>query len=318
MAVTALAGALGVFVVGSPARAVASGGSGSTGATGATGATGVGATGVTGTSTKATTTTAPSPATLAAGKTLFVQNCATCHEPNGVGSGRAPNLQGVGAATVDLWLSSGWMPLAEPAAQPETKPPRFDRQQIDQIVAFVTSLAPGGVPIPVVDPAAGNVQTGFDLFALNCAGCHTITGAGDELAAGLRAPSLHGVSATEIAEAIETGPGNMPRFSSRQLSAVDVNSIVNYVLHYIQTPTNPGGLGLGGVGPVAEGFVGLFVGVGACMLIGFWVGDRTEKDEDEEHGHGDGHVGSDDGAGHGAGGEGDHAAEETATGAPDA
>jgi ubiquinol-cytochrome c reductase cytochrome c subunit len=186
------------------------------------------------------------------------------------------------------------MPLAEPAAQPETKPPRFSPQQIARIVDYVTSLAPGGVPIPSVDSNAGNVANGFQLFSLNCAGCHTITGAGDELAGGIRAPSLHGVTAVQIAEAIETGPGNMPRFSPYQFTSADVNDIVAYILHYIQTPSSPGGISLGGVGPVAEGFVGLFVGVGACMLIGFWIGDRTENDEDDED-HGHGHDGDNDG-----------------------
>ena len=42
------------------------------------------------------------------------------------------------------------------------------------------------------------------------------------------------------------------------------------------------------MGPVAEGFVGLFVGVGACLLAALWVGDRTEAEEDEDR---EGHSG---------------------------
>ena len=52
---------------------------------------------------------------------------------------------------------------------------------------------------------------------------------------------------------------------------------------------------------MAEGFVGLFVGVGACMLVAFWVGDRTDEDEDDGHG---GHEGHDDPEGSGDSGEG--------------
>lgn len=227
---------------------------------------------------------AASSSQLASGQQLFVENCSTCHGPTALGSARAPSLQGVGGATVDLWLSAGWMPLAEPTSQPEDKPPRFDRTDINAIVAYVTSLAPGGVAVPTPDLTNANVATGFDLFALNCAGCHTITGAGDELAGTARAPSLHGVAPQQVAEAILTGPGNMPRFSNRQLSPQQVNDVVAYVVNHIQNPTNPGGLSLGGVGPVAEGFVGLFVGVGACMLVALWIGDRTEP-EDEHPGH---------------------------------
>ena len=64
-------------------------------------------------------------------------------------------------------------------------------------------------------------------------------------------------------------------------------------MKHIQHPDSPGGLALGGVGPVAEGFVGLFVGVGACLLAAFWVGDRTEHDEDDGHEGHDGHDGDD-------------------------
>jgi len=34
-------------------------------------------------------------------------------------------------------------------------------------------------------------------------------------------------------------------------------------------------VGLGGLGPVGEGFVGLALGVGLLALIGFWIGDRS-------------------------------------------
>jgi ubiquinol-cytochrome c reductase cytochrome c subunit len=50
---------------------------------------------------------------------------------------------------------------------------------------------------------------------------------------------------------------------------------VAYVTGPIQHPDNRGGLGLGGIGPVAEGFVALFVGVGALMLVAFWLGERA-------------------------------------------
>jgi ubiquinol-cytochrome c reductase cytochrome c subunit len=221
---------------------------------------------------------------LAAGQQLFVENCSTCHGIDAAGTaGKAPSLLGVGPAVVSLWLETGWMPLRVPTAEPEPKPPAFPPDQIAEIAAYVSSLAPGGPAIPTVDLTNTNVATGFDLFALNCAACHTITGAGDALAGGLHAPSLHGVTASVIAEAIATGPANMPVFSKDQLSPQQVNDIVAYIVKDIQHPSSPGGISLGGVGPVAEGFVGLFAGVGACVAIAFWVGDRTEDDEEEAH-----------------------------------
>jgi ubiquinol-cytochrome c reductase cytochrome c subunit len=243
---------------------------------------------------------------LAAGRTLFVENCSSCHGIGAEGGTRAPPLLGVGSATVDLWLSSGWMPLAEPTVQPERKPAKFPRAQVLELVKYVTSLAPttaGNPSIPYdLNVSKANVAEGFSLFALNCAPCHTITGAGDALADGVTAPPLHGVTKTMVWEAIRTGPGNMPRFGPGTISPAQAVDIVGYVVRNIQHPASPGGLSLGGVGPVAEGFVGLFVGVGLTLLAALWVGDRNESEEDEDpdgnpegaeggDGHGDGHNG---------------------------
>jgi ubiquinol-cytochrome c reductase cytochrome c subunit len=223
---------------------------------------------------------------LSSGEELFAINCSTCHGATAQGSSLAPNLQGLGAATVDLWVSTGLMPLAVPGAEPDRKPDKFTTAQTLDIANWVQSLTPGkGIPIPQVNLKGANVATGFDLFAANCAPCHTITGAGDSLSNGLVALPLHGVTATNIAEAIMTGPGNMPRFEPGALTPSEAKDVIAYVDQYIEHPTSPGGLGLGGVGPVAEGFVGLFLGVGACMLIGLWIGERTEREEPEyEHG----------------------------------
>jgi hypothetical protein len=115
------------------------------------------------------------------------------------------------------------------------------------------------------------------------------------------------VTKTIVWEAIRTGPGNMPRFGPGTLSPAQVLDIVGYVVKNIQRSVSPGGLSLGGVGPVAEGFVGLFVGVGACLLAALWVGDRTETEEDggqDDHG-GRGGPESPDGPEDGPGGD-DH------------
>jgi ubiquinol-cytochrome c reductase cytochrome c subunit len=215
---------------------------------------------------------------IAPGQTLFALNCASCHGVDATGTDRAPNLQGLGPATVDFWVSTGRMPLAVATAQPVQKPPRFDRTETLQIVAFVNSLAPTAPDyppgIPKVDTSAANLVNGNSLFVLNCAGCHTITGAGDALAEGFYAPSLHKIYPRQIAEAIRTGPTQMPHFGPGNLSNRQVADIVKYVTTTIQHPVNRGGLGLGGIGPVAEGFIGLLFGVGAMMLVAFWLGDR--------------------------------------------
>ncbi len=155
---------------------------------------------------------------IAPGQALFASNCASCHGAEADGStGIAPNLQGLGAGTVDFWVSTGRMPLADTSAQAIRKPPKFDRLQTLEIAAWVQSLTPGvGNKVPVVNTTGADLQAGSSLFTLNCAACHTITGAGDALMDGSYAPSLHLATTTQIVEAIRSGPGNMPHLRTGQ------------------------------------------------------------------------------------------------------
>jgi ubiquinol-cytochrome c reductase cytochrome c subunit len=74
----------------------------------------------------------------------------------------------------------------------------------------------------------------------------------------------------------------MPRFGPRTLNHKEVEDIAAYVTRFIQHPNNAGGVGLGGVGPVAEGFIALLIGLGGLMLVSFWIGDRQEKEESRD------------------------------------
>jgi ubiquinol-cytochrome c reductase cytochrome c subunit len=209
------------------------------------------------------------------GAALFAQNCAVCHGPAAEGTSIAPNLIGVGPATVDFWVSTGRMPATSTAQVEATrKPPRLNKLQSLEVAAFVNSLDPAVPFVPYVNLKGANLSKGASLFALNCAACHTITGAGDALAFDTFAPSLRAASPQQVAEAIRTGPANMPRFTGN-LSDSQVRDVVAYVTKKIQHPSNPGGAALGGVGPVAEGFIALLIGVGGLVLIAFWIGDRA-------------------------------------------
>ncbi|HUC05945.1 MAG TPA: c-type cytochrome [Acidimicrobiales bacterium] len=220
---------------------------------------------------------------VTAGRLLFASTCASCHgaDANGVGpTGQAtigPNLQGVGAATVDFWVSTGRMPATDvKAVEAERKQTRLTPKEALELAAFVNSLDPSVPAVPTPNLSGANLSVGSDLFSLNCAACHTITGAGDALAFGTNAPTLQNRAVTpqQVAEAMRTGPANMPRFSGN-LTDSQVRDIVAYVTERIQHPKNPGGAFLGGVGPVAEGFVALLIGVGGLALICFWIGDRS-------------------------------------------
>lgn len=225
----------------------------------------------------------PPQSLIHAGQLLFAETCSTCHgnEANGVGPGGqatiGPNLVGVGAATIDFWVSSGRMPAADPkAVEAERRASRLTPLQALELAAWVNSLDPAVPAVPDPHLKGANQSMGQNLFSLNCAACHTIEGSGDALAFGTNAPSLEvkSITAQQVAEAIRTGPANMPRFSGN-LSDQQVADITSYVTGRLQHPDNPGGFGLGGVGPVAEGFVALLLGVGGLVLICFWIGERA-------------------------------------------
>ena len=59
------------------------------------------------------------------------------------GTQKGPPLAGVGAAAVDFQVRTGRMPLAQPGAQAQRKPPVFGDEEVAQLAAYVASLAPG-------------------------------------------------------------------------------------------------------------------------------------------------------------------------------
>lgn len=71
-----------------------------------------------------------------------------------------------------------------------------------------------------------------------------------------------------------TGPENMPVFGDNQLTPEEKRAIVNYV-QTIGEQADPGGAGIGRVGPVAEGLVIWVVGIGVLMFGIFWMGSKA-------------------------------------------
>jgi ubiquinol-cytochrome c reductase cytochrome c subunit len=214
------------------------------------------------------------------GRELFLVGCASCHGQNGEGTPQGVDLRGAGAASADFQLSTGRMPNTAPDRQSVTKRSPYTRREIDDLVAYVASLGPGP-PIPDVHHPRGDLQEGGQLFLDNCAACHSAAGNGGALSVGRDAPTLHGATPVEVAEAVRTGPGNMPVFGSGTFTPQQVNSIVRYV-EYLKDPEDPGGLPLGLVGPITEGLVAILVGLGALMLLTRWIEPPSLREEPPE------------------------------------
>ncbi len=207
------------------------------------------------------------------GRELFIESCASCHGPEGAGTRFGPPIQDAGEAAADFQLRTGRMPLADPNDQTRRKPPAFDEDEIEALVDYVGSLGDGPA-IPTVDLEDGDLQMGQQLFVDNCAACHGATANGGAAGVGALAPSLYASSSLDIAEAVITGPGEMPVFSFED---EERDSILRY-LDYIQDQEAPGGADIGGIGPVPEGFIGWFVGMLALGLACFLIGGRVKRD----------------------------------------
>ncbi len=208
------------------------------------------------------------------GRTLFEASCSTCHGLQAEGTENGPNLQQSGPAGVDFMLSTGRMPLANPDDQPDRGEPRFTPEQIAAIVAYVDSVAPGGEPIPTVDPSKGDLPRGSEVFLSNCAGCHGAGATGTSVGGGQIAPTLNPATATQIGEAVRVGPGVMPRFGPETIDQRDLDSLAAYLL-WLRDNGNEGGLQLGRVGAVAEGLVAVVVGLGLLILFLRLTGSKT-------------------------------------------
>lgn len=209
---------------------------------------------------------------VAKGKQVFNQTCASCHGFNADGTKMAPSLVGVGAAAVDFQVSTGRMPAQNPGVEQNRRKPVLNPQQTRQVAAYIASLG-GGPAIPTrqqYDPKGGNLAVGGQMFNANCAQCHNFAGSGGALTNGQSAPSLKDATPQQIYEAMLTGPAAMPKFPNSVVSEQDKRAIIHYVRD-TQTETNPGGNGLGRVGPVTEGIVGWLAGIGLIVAAAIWI-----------------------------------------------
>ena len=226
------------------------------------------------------------------GRQLYNQNCATCHGLNAQGTRdsegaqQAPSLIGVGAAAVDFQVGTGRMPARSPGAQIPRKRPidQFDtsskdpemaaqaRKNLEDLSAYVASLG-GGPGVPAgeqVNPEGGNLALGGKLFRTNCAQCHNFAGSGGALTGGKYAPPLTDSTPTQIYEAMITGPQAMPVFNDSTITPQQKRDIIAYITQTRSQP-NPGGNGLGRVGPVTEGIAGWLIGLSLLVLAAMWI-----------------------------------------------
>jgi ubiquinol-cytochrome c reductase cytochrome c subunit len=212
--------------------------------------------------------------TAGEGELLYAIHCSACHGKIGQGSNVAPALIGKRAVDVHFMLDTGRMPAAVPDVNEVHREPAFTYRQIDELTDYVMRLSArfGLHPdtrLPLVGP--GDIVRGRQLFDDNCAQCHGAVAEGASVGTDDVAPSLMNATVFQVAEAIRTGPGIMPRFGARVLSDQDVDDIARYV-NYLQASQNDrtmdaGGISLAHTGPVAEGVIAWIFGIGLLVLF---------------------------------------------------
>jgi len=219
---------------------------------------------------------------IEAGRQLFLISCASCHGMNAEGittksgGNYGPSLIGVGTAAVDFQVGTGRMPMSLTGPQAPRKTPALGEEETSQVAAYIASLGPGpAIPeskeLDWKNANANQIREGGEFFRTNCTACHNSVGAGGALPNGRYAPSLRGVSAKHIYEAMLTGPQQMPVFSDDVITPEDKRNVIAYV-KTLQAQPQYGGLAGGNIGPVAEGMFTFIVGIGVMTIFAVWIG----------------------------------------------
>ena len=213
----------------------------------------------------------------ALGRQLYETQCAACHASDGSGvDDRGPTLADEGRASVDFVLRTGRMPLAAPGMQATRGPTRYTEEQIVALVDYAGAFG-DGPDIPNVDPAAGDLATGAQLYQLNCAACHVASGAGAAIGGDQEAPDLMQSTPAEIGAAILVGPGAMPVFGS--FTDQNLNDVAAYILD-LQDRRTTAPDDFGGAGPVAEGLAAWLLALLPLVALTRWIGTPHEgRDE---------------------------------------
>jgi len=228
----------------------------------------------------AATASAQAGGDVTGGEHLYGQNCIACHGANGTGvtgggDHQGPPLKGVGALAADFYLRTGYMPLRQAGKQPRRSRVLFSEPEIQALVAYVASLGKGP-KVPDPHPERGSLSDGQALFTEHCAGCHQIAAEGGYLTGGV-APPLMDATQRQVAAAIRIGPYLMPRFTTRDLTPHQVDSIVRYV-EYAKHPDDPGGWAIGRLGPVPEGMVTWCLAAAALVAVCIVIGKRLRSE----------------------------------------
>jgi ubiquinol-cytochrome c reductase cytochrome c subunit len=226
------------------------------------------------------------------GRQLYLRDCAYCHGDDGKGTTHGPDIthDTNGEALTDFVLRTGRMPVEAEVDQMTPGESVYDDGQIAAIVSYVsTQFRQPGPKKPELHLNEGDLGEGQELYQEHCASCHAPTGIGGAMLIqsgksvpgknkGIVIPNFEASDAQAIADAVRAGPASMPVFGPHTISDHELNSLVRYV-RYLKDPDDEGGAPIGRIGPVVEGAVGWFFGLGLLVLVTRWIGTKAGEVE---------------------------------------
>jgi cbb3-type cytochrome c oxidase subunit III len=185
----------------------------------------------------------------ARGEELFKQRCASCHTLAAAGTAGiiGPNLddafasdreQGFEESSIQQVVAGQIQFPAEgrvddegqyvtSAGDPAMPADLVTGDDVDNVAAYVASVAgvPGAKPPP--PPGGGQAADGKSIFTTNCAGCHTLADAGTT---GTVGPNLDQAQPPKelVVDRVTNGAGVMPPFKGT-LSDGQIQAVADYV-----------------------------------------------------------------------------------------
>lgn len=185
----------------------------------------------------------------ARGELLFKQQCAGCHTLAAAGTAGVigPNLDDAFAADREQGFESSSIQqvvagqikyppegrvneegqYVTSAGDPAMPPDLVTGDDVDNVAAYVASVAgvPGAAPPP--PPGGGQAADGKSIFTTNCAGCHTLADAGTT---GTVGPNLDQAKPPKelVVDRVTNGQGAMPPFKGT-LSDAEIQAVADYV-----------------------------------------------------------------------------------------
>lgn len=187
---------------------------------------------------------AANPAMLS-GAGIFAAKCATCHQPNGLGTAQYPPLAGNAAVNaadpstiVGIIVNGRSGPLTVAGKTYNGTMPTWKGQLSNPDIAAVATYirsswgnnAPGVTEQQIASAGtAVSTAVGQSLFAQKCATCHRANGAGGGPFPALAGnPHVNAADATAILSTIKNGRGIMPSWKG-QLSNADIAAVASYI-----------------------------------------------------------------------------------------